>query len=170
MDLAKYRRDRFARIRRISRSGGVLRVHSRSPIPRTHAYFEGFSARSENRETGWRRGVDSNCRYRFLNSQTTTFRRRLQRSDEKDQARSQRVLPPDSDQAVSPTRSSAKPTTVSACPYSNRNKRMLNVLFNLIPPRQARWHDSCVVSEPRTNQPHGRLRCPLNSTPITTTS
>src|ERR1700730_7177214 len=66
MDLAKYRRDRFARIRRISRSGGVLRVHSRSPIPRTHAYFEGFSARSENRETGWRRELDSNCRYRLL--------------------------------------------------------------------------------------------------------
>ena len=53
MDLAKYRRDRFARIPRISRSGGVLRVHSRSPIPRTRVYFERFSTRSENRETGW---------------------------------------------------------------------------------------------------------------------
>jgi hypothetical protein len=47
MDLGKYRRDRFARIPRISRSGGVLRVHSRSQIPRTRAYFERFSTMSE---------------------------------------------------------------------------------------------------------------------------
>jgi hypothetical protein len=36
----------------------------------------------DNRETGWWREVDSNCRYRFLNWQTTAFRRRLQHSDE----------------------------------------------------------------------------------------
>jgi len=53
MDLAKYRRDRFARIPWISRSGGVLRVHSRSQIPRTRAYFERFSEMSENRRTDW---------------------------------------------------------------------------------------------------------------------
>ena len=54
----------------------------RLQIVRSRADFAQFSEMSENRETGWWRGVDSNCRYRFLNLQTTTFRRRLQRSDE----------------------------------------------------------------------------------------
>src|SRR5712671_7356065 len=60
----------------------------RSPVPMdraiaaTHAQFAHFRGEYPKPETGWRSGMDSNYRYRFLNWQTTAFRRRLQHSDE----------------------------------------------------------------------------------------
>jgi hypothetical protein len=54
------------------------------------AGYSGDSSReSADRGTHWRRGVDSNCRYRSLNSRTTPFRRRFEtQPTKKDQARS----------------------------------------------------------------------------------
>ncbi len=52
-------------------AAAALRVHASSQIARTRADFERFSEMSENLETGWWSEVNSNCRYRFLNCQTT---------------------------------------------------------------------------------------------------
>jgi hypothetical protein len=48
----------------------------------SRADFERFSATSESLQTEVWREVDSNYRHRFLNWQTTAFRRRLQHRDE----------------------------------------------------------------------------------------
>jgi hypothetical protein len=58
-----------------------LCAHLRRRIARSRADFAQFSEIRDNRETDWWSGMDSNSRYRFLNLQPTTFRRRLQHSD-----------------------------------------------------------------------------------------
>jgi hypothetical protein len=50
----------------------VLWVHAQSQIARTLADFERSFKKCRTRWTVWWSEVNSNCRYRFVNNQTTT--------------------------------------------------------------------------------------------------
>jgi hypothetical protein len=82
MDLAKSLADTFRRIPAISAAGDAIRVRACAQIACTRALCERFSESCENWRTEWWSEGDSNSPYRFLNWQTTAFRRRLQHNDE----------------------------------------------------------------------------------------
>jgi hypothetical protein len=64
VDPAESSPDSFCRAPPISAARSRSPVHASSQIARTRADFERFSEMSENLETEWRSGMDSNLRYR----------------------------------------------------------------------------------------------------------